>query len=177
MDSLDSKLPGYMVYGVVIACLGSFSNGWVIGSANVPGDATHNCANGSAHVASSAFPDCLPMDTSLWGFAVSSYCVGGLIGGLFGGAIQTKYGRKKAIIFNNIFWIIGGILIGVSVDSAMFIIRRIFCGLACGLGSLATPTYVGKVSTVKGHGTMGTCNQFAIVIGILLVSLIGLVVD
>jgi MFS family permease len=174
MDSLDSKLPGYMVYCVVIACLGSFSNGWVIGSANVPGEATHNCANGSAHVADSAFPDCIPMDTSLWGFAVSSYCVGGLIGGLFGGAIQTKYGRKKTIIFNNIFWIIGGILIGVSVDSAMFIIGRIFCGLACGLGSLATPTYVGEVSTVKGRGTMGTCNQFAIVIGILLASLIGL---
>jgi MFS family permease len=174
MDSLDLKLPGYMVYCVVISCLGSFSNGWVIGSANVPGEATHNCANGSAHVASSAFPDCLPMDTSLWGFAVSSFCVGGLVAGLAGGAIQTKFGRKKTIIFNNIFWIIGGLLIAVSVHPVMFIIGRILCGIACGLGSLATPTYVGEVSTVKARGTMGTCNQFAIVIGILLASLIGL---
>ncbi|KAG1075919.1 hypothetical protein G6F42_025568 [Rhizopus arrhizus] len=56
----------------------------------------------------------------------------------------------------------------------MFIIGRIFCGLSCGLGSLSTPTYVGEVSTIKARGTMGTCNQFAIVIGILLASVIGL---
>ncbi|CEP19631.1 hypothetical protein [Parasitella parasitica] len=174
MNSLDMKFPGYMVYCVVIACLGSFSNGWVIGSANVPGEVTHACANGAAHVANSAFPDCLPMNDALWGFAVASFCVGGLFGGLFGGHIQTKFGRKKTIIFNNIGWIIGAILIGASVSPAMFIIGRICCGISCGLGSLSTPTYVGEVSTVKGRGTMGTCNQFAIVIGILLASVIGL---
>jgi MFS family permease len=108
------------------------------------------------------------------GFAVASFCVGGLFGGLFGGAIQTKFGRKKTIIFNNIGWIIGAVLIGASVSPAMFIIGRICCGLSCGLGSLATPTYVGEVSTIKARGTMGTCNQFAIVIGILLASVIGL---
>ncbi|KAL7317289.1 Bifunctional purine biosynthesis protein PurH [Mucor circinelloides] len=174
MDSTELKMPGYMVYCVIISCLGSFSNGWVIGSANVPGEVTHACENGAAHVASKAFPDCLPMNNALWGFAVASFCVGGLIGGLFGGAIQTKFGRKKTIIFNNIGWIIGALLIGVAVNPAMFIIGRIFCGLSCGLGSLSTPTYVGEVSTIKARGTMGTCNQFAIVIGILLASVIGL---
>lgn len=174
MDSLDLKLPGYMVYCVFIACLGSFSNGWVIGSANVPGEVTHACANGMSHVANSAFPDCLPMNDALWGFAVSSFCVGGLIGGIFGGTIQTKFGRKKTIIFNNIGWVIGAILIGASVSPGMFIVGRICCGLSCGLGSLTTPTYVGEISTIKGRGTMGACNQFAVVIGILLASIIGL---
>ncbi|KAI9481343.1 MAG: major facilitator superfamily domain-containing protein [Benjaminiella poitrasii] len=174
MESLDLKMPKYMVYCVVVACLGSFSNGWVIGSANVPGEVTHACENGSAHVSSGAFPDCLPMNTSLWGFAVSAFCVGGLIGGLFGGNIQTKFGRKKTIIFNNLGWILGGLLQGVAVNPAMFIVGRILCGLSCGLGSLATPTYVGEISTIKARGTMGTCNQFAIVIGILLASVVGL---
>ncbi|KAI9468909.1 MAG: major facilitator superfamily domain-containing protein, partial [Benjaminiella poitrasii] len=174
MESLDLKMPKYMVYCVVVACLGSFSNGWVIGSANVPGEVTHACENGSAHVSSGAFPDCLPMNTSLWGFAVSAFCVGGLIGGLFGGSIQTKFGRKKTIIFNNLGWILGGLLQGVAVNPAMFIVGRILCGLSCGLGSLATPTYVGEISTIKARGTMGTCNQFAIVIGILLASVVGL---
>ncbi|KAL9542036.1 hypothetical protein MBANPS3_008816 [Mucor bainieri] len=165
VDSLDLKMP---------ACLGSFSNGWVIGSANIPGEVTHACENGAAHVANAAFPDCLPMSTSLWGFAVASFCIGGLLGGLFGGMIQTKYGRKKTIIFNNMGWIVGGILIAVSVSPAMFIIGRVFCGLSCGLGSLVTPTYVGEISTIKARGAMGTGNQFFIVIGILLASVIGL---
>jgi MFS family permease len=174
MDSVDLQSPGYMVYCVIIACLGSLSNGWVIGSANVPGEVTHACKNGAEYIASKIFPDCLPMDNALWGFAVASFCLGGLIGGLFGGTIQTKFGRKKTIIFNNIGWIIGAILISVSVSTAMFITGRLFCGISCGLGSLVIPTYVGEISTIKARGTMGTCNQFAIVIGILLASVVGL---
>ncbi|KAI8380707.1 major facilitator superfamily domain-containing protein [Blakeslea trispora] len=163
-----------MVYCVLISCLGSFSNGWVIGSPNVPGEVTHNCPNGSKHVYSSAWPDCLPMDNGLWGFAVASFCVGGLIGGLTAGTLQTRIGRKKAIMLNNIGYIAGGFLIAVSVHESMFIVGRILCGLGCGMGSLSIPTYIGEVSTIKGRGAMGTCNQFFIVIGILLSSVIGL---
>ncbi|KAG0171244.1 hypothetical protein DFQ30_001274 [Apophysomyces sp. BC1015] len=120
--------------------------------------------------------------TKLWlfnhilsrGFAVASFCVGGLIGGLMGGQVQTKLGRKKAIILNTSGWIIGGILVGLSVNTAMFVIGRIFCGLACGLGSLAIPTYIGEISTIRARGEMGTCHQFFIVIGILLSSVVGL---
>jgi MFS family permease len=148
------------------------SNGWVVGFPNVPGEVTHNCENGCAHVASGAFPDCLPMNTALLGFAVSSFYVGSLFGGLFWGAIQTKLDRKKTIIFNNVGWIIGAILIAVSVSPAMFIIDRVFYRISCGLGYPST--YVGEISTIKSRGTMGTCNQLAIVIGIFLASHIGL---
>ncbi|KAI9362404.1 major facilitator superfamily domain-containing protein [Pilaira anomala] len=174
MDSHTIKYPKYMVYCVFVACLGSFSNGWVIGSPNVPGEVTHNCPNGNARIYNNVFPDCLPMDTALWGFAVASFCVGGLIGGLTGGAIQTKLGRKRAIILNNLGYISGGVLIGCSINEAMFIVGRILCGIACGLGSLSIPTYIGEVSTISARGAMGTCNQFFIVIGILLSSVIGL---
>lgn len=174
MDSLEAKFPKYMIYCVFVACLGSFSNGWVIGSPNVPGEITHNCPNGNARIYNKTFPDCLPMDNALWGFAVASFCVGGLIGGLSGGAIQTRIGRKKAIIVNNLGYIAGGILIGCSVNEAMFIIGRILCGIGCGLGSLSIPTYIGEVSTINSRGAMGTCNQFFIVVGILLSSIIGL---
>ena len=66
MDSYSAKFPKFMVYCVFVACLGSFSNGWVIGSPNVPGEITHNCPNGNAHIFSKVFPDCLPMDNALW---------------------------------------------------------------------------------------------------------------
>ncbi|KAF7731831.1 hypothetical protein EC973_008346 [Apophysomyces ossiformis] len=174
MDSVELKTPGYMLYCVLIACLGSFSNGWVIGSPNVPGEITHNCPTGNAHLANPKFPDCLPMDNALWGFAVASFCVGGLVGGLVGGPIQTKVGRKRAIILNTSGWIVGGILGGLAVNTAMFVVGRIFCGLACGLGSLAIPTYIGEISTIRSRGAMGTCHQFFIVIGILLSSVVGL---
>ncbi|KAI8879650.1 general substrate transporter [Backusella circina FSU 941] len=174
MNSLEAKFPKYMVYCVLIACLEAFCNGWVIGSPNVPGTVTHICENGMKHVSSKGLPDCLPMNTALWGFAVSSFCVGGLIASLFAGAFQDRVGRKLAIIVNTSGFIIGSLLCSVSVHQAMFIIGRILCGFSCGLGSLTVPTYIGEVSTIKARGTMGSCNQFLIVIGILLSSVIGL---
>jgi MFS family permease len=75
---------------------------------------------------------------------------------------------------NNAGFIIGSLLCAVAVHQAMFIIGRILCGLSCGLGSLVVPTYIGEVSTIKGRGTMGSFNQFLVVIGILLSSIIGL---
>lgn len=66
MDSLDLKLPKYMVFCVLTACLEAFSNGYATGATNVPGSVTHDCEYGSAHVHSKGLPDCLPMDTALW---------------------------------------------------------------------------------------------------------------
>ncbi|KAI9478625.1 MAG: major facilitator superfamily domain-containing protein [Benjaminiella poitrasii] len=174
MDSRELNLPPYMLYCGLIAGVGAFSNGWTIGSPNVPGDVTHNCPTGGAHTVNPAFPDCLPMDTSLWGFAVASFCVGGLFGSAVGGSIQTRLGRRLTIIVNNVGFIVGAILIGCSVHTAMFIIGRICCGLSCGLGSLVIPTYLGEISTRKGRGLMGFLNQFFVVTGILLSSVIGL---
>ncbi|KAI7883749.1 general substrate transporter [Lichtheimia hyalospora FSU 10163] len=163
-----------MFYCVLVAAIGSFCNGWVIGSPNVPGDITHNCPNGNAHINDPRMPDCLPMNTTLWGFAVSSFCVGGLVAGLAGGYIQTYLGRKKAIAVNTFGWIVGGILMGAAVHEGMFIVGRLIAGLSCGLGSVCIPTYIGEISTIKARGAMGTCHQFFIVIGILLASVIGL---
>ena len=66
MDSRQLRMPGYMLYCVFVATLGSFTNGWTIGSPNVPGEITHNCPNGNAHIKDARLPDCLPMDTTLW---------------------------------------------------------------------------------------------------------------
>ncbi|KAL9549290.1 hypothetical protein MBANPS3_005284 [Mucor bainieri] len=163
MQSIDLKLPRYMVYCVTVSSIGSFCNGWVIGSANVPGEVTHACSNGASNVASTIFPDCLLMNEALWGFAVASFCVGGIFGGLSGGALQSRFGRKYAIIYNTIGWIIGAVLIGASVNPAMFIVGRIFCGVSCGIGSLCTPVYISEVSTSRFRGAMSACLPLAYV--------------
>lgn len=173
-SSLDLVYPKYMLFCVVVASLNFFCIGWVTGSANLPGAITHSCKNGIAHIESPIFPDCLPMGEALWGFAVASFCVGALLGGLSGGYIQTKLGRRKTIFFNSFGYIVGGILIGCSTSSAMFIMGRIICGLSCGLGSLTVPIYVGEISTVKSRGVMGTINQLMACAGVVISCIVGL---
>ena len=66
MDSRQVKTPMYMLYCVLVACIGSFCSGWTIGCSNLPGQVTHACNGGDQHIANPALPDCLPMSTSLW---------------------------------------------------------------------------------------------------------------
>ncbi|CEP11377.1 hypothetical protein [Parasitella parasitica] len=174
VSSLDLTYPKYMVFCGVVASLNFFCIGWVTSSGNLPGSITHACENGIAHIENSMFPDCLPMGDDLWGFAVASFCIGALIGSLSGGFCQTKLGRRKAIFFNSFGYIVGGILIGCSTSSAMFIVGRVICGLSCGLGSLSVPVYIGEISTVKSRGVMGTLNQLMCCAGIVLSCLVGL---
>lgn len=169
ISSYDLKLPKYMVFCVITSSLGFFCNGWVIGSANLPGKVTHIC-----QPSQSIFPACLSMNDALWGFAVASFCIGGLIASLSGGYIQNKYGRKKVITYNTLGYIFGGILISCATSSAMFIVGRIMCGYSCGLGSLAIPIYIGEISTIKSRGTMGAVTQGMITIGIFVSSVVGL---
>lgn len=173
-SSLNLVYPKYMLFCVVVASLNFFCIGWVTGSSNLPGTITHACENGIAHAQTPLLPDCLPMNDAWWGFAVSSFCVGALIGGLSGGYIQTKFGRRKTIFYNSFGYTIGGILIGCSTSPSMFVVGRIICGLSCGLGSLTVPIYVGEISTVKSRGVMGTINQIMTSTGILLSCIIGL---
>ena len=49
----------------------------------------------------------------------------------------------------------------------MLFIGRIFCGIACGITTIAAPTYVSEVSSPKIRGTLGSCFQLMVTIGVL----------
>lgn len=174
VPSFDLYLPKYTLFCVTVSSLGFLCNGWITSSPNLPGKITHACENGLSHVLSSLFPDCLPMSDALWGFAVASFCVGGLVGSLTGGFLQTKFGRKKTITFNSLGFIIGSILISCATSTAMFIVGRSIVGYSCGLSSLTIPIYIGEISTIKTRGMMGALNQGMIAAGILIANLLGL---
>ncbi|KAF9093107.1 hypothetical protein BGX29_010080 [Mortierella sp. GBA35] len=175
MDSREVGFPGYMVYCGLVASLTSLSIGYVIGSPNVPETAIRgqdgNCDPNAPH---GAFPECFEFSDLLWGFAVGSFCLGALVGGLCGGTVQNIFGRKKTMFISNIFFIVGALLLGLTAHQAQFIVGRIVIGFACGLGGVVAPTYLGEISSIKGRGTMGTMYQLLIVIGILISNLIGL---
>ncbi|KAG0338055.1 hypothetical protein BG004_007382 [Podila humilis] len=162
-----------MVYCGLMASLTSLCIGYVIGSPNVPeadirGKGVDDCNTDGG------FPECFHFDDLLWGFAVGSFCLGALAGGLIGGTVQNVYGRLRTMFISNIFFILGALLLGLTGHQAQFIVGRIIIGFACGLGGVVAPTYVGEISTIKGRGTMGTMFQLLIVCGILISNLIGL---
>ncbi|KAF8933826.1 hypothetical protein BGZ47_010687 [Haplosporangium gracile] len=175
MDSREVGFPGYMIYCGLMASVTSLSIGYVIGSPNVPETAIRgkdgHCDPAAPH---SGFPGCFEFADLLWGFAVGSFCLGAMVGGLSGGTVQNIFGRKKTMFISNIFFIVGAILLGLTYHQAQFIVGRIIIGFACGLGGVVAPTYLGEISSIRSRGTMGAMYQLLIVVGILISNLIGL---
>ncbi|CAG8781720.1 8741_t:CDS:2, partial [Dentiscutata erythropus] len=197
-QSLDSKaasFPSYCLFVAFVAVLASLENGWNLGVTNIPENeplsrdinsmekngilqeqTIRNCTSEHPRVKSN-LPDCLPMNNFLWGFATGSYALGGLLGGLLAGHFQTLYGRRNTLVFNTITWIFGGLLLGTALHPLMFVAGRILTGIGSGIGSVAAPTYIGEIATIKSRGAIGTIYQLFIVIGILITQLLGLVLS
>lgn len=164
----------YMVFCCLNFSMGCFCSGWITGSANIPGKITHACDNGDSHVTSNAFPDCLPMNDALWGFAVASYCIGALLGAASGGYVRTRFGSIKTTTVNSLGYIFGGILTGCATNPAMFIIGRIIAGYACGITSIDSCIYVSEIAPPPVRGALSIVYQLLTVFSMLLASVIGL---
>lgn len=108
---------------------------------------------------------------------MSAFLVGGMIGGLSGGWLANKVGRKRGLLYAQALSLSGAILSGCSKPAAsyeMLIIGRLLIGIACGFFTGLVPLYITEVAPVHLRGGMGTFNQLAVTTGIFLSMILGL---
>ena len=115
------------------------------------------------------------------GFLVSSALIGCIIGGLAGGVVSVKLGRKKGLILAAVLFLISAIgsaipemffrPIGQADHTFMyhFIVYRIIGGIGVGLASMLSPMYIAEMSPANMRGKLVSWNQFAIIFGMLVV--------
>lgn len=124
---------------------------------------------------------------SLLGFCVASALIGCIIGGVLGGPLSARFGRKKTLLVAAVLFFLSALgsafpEIGhraVGTDSGVpyylsgylseFVIYRIVGGIGVGLASMVSPMYIAEITPAKIRGRMVACNQFAIILGQLLV--------
>ena len=117
----------------------------------------------------------------LHGFTASSALIGCIIGGAISGVLASSLGRKKSLLIAGVlffvsavgsWWPESGILPygepSVSLLVA-FNIYRIIGGVGVGLASALCPMYIAEISPANIRGTLVSCNQFAIIFGMLVV--------
>lgn len=110
------------------------------------------------------FPD---HSTLIWSLAVSAFAIGGPAGSIVGGYWANTKGRKGAMDINNWIFLLGGIIMTCAQDMYWLIVARLLIGFASGVAMVVVPVYLGEIAPPTLRGTLGTCTQFAIVIGIL----------
>lgn len=115
------------------------------------------------------------------GLVVSSALIGCVIGGISGGFISRKLGRKKGLILAAILFLFSAI--GSSMPEMflkpigeadhtfiyIFIFYRVIGGIGVGLASMLSPLYIAEIAPAKNRGKLVSLNQFAIIFGMLIV--------
>ncbi|ORY04218.1 monosaccharide transporter [Basidiobolus meristosporus CBS 931.73] len=164
LDSREQRASGYVLFCAFTAILGGFNAGYNAGVPNISQGTIINCVPNSN--SASYFPDCLPMTPWTWGFVVGIFAIGGLIGSTLAGSLTAQYGRKKTLFWNNILFLIGGLMLSMSTSIPIFTIGRVLVGVASGVVGVAVPAYLAEISTEKLRGSLGIGLELSQMLGI-----------
>jgi SP family xylose:H+ symportor-like MFS transporter len=175
-----SRLNPYVVLLTLIATLGGLLFGYDTAVINGAVDSL------KAYFIDPRFPDLANAAqanaaNSLLGFVVSSALIGCIIGGLIGGWVSTRVGRKRGLVIAALFFFISAL--GASAPEfpfapighggpgymANFVFYRILGGIGVGLASMLSPMYIAEIAPPKIRGNLVAWNQFAIIFGMMVI--------
>jgi MFS transporter, SP family, xylose:H+ symportor len=118
---------------------------------------------------------------SLLGFLVSSALIGCVLGGMIGGVVSTRLGRRGGLILAAVLLLISAIGSAVpefpfapvgqggEVWMWAFVFYRILGGVGVGLASMLSPMYIAEIAPAKVRGNLVAWNQLAIIFGMLVI--------
>ncbi len=120
--------------------------------------------------------------TAGWhGFTASSALLGCVIGGAISGFMASRLGRKRSLIAAALMFFISAVgswgpesgILPYGEPSmtllVVFNLYRVLGGVGVGLASAVCPMYIAEISPARIRGTLVSCNQFAIIFGMLVV--------
>jgi SP family xylose:H+ symportor-like MFS transporter len=118
---------------------------------------------------------------TLWGVVTSSALIGCVIGGIAGGWVSTRIGRKRGMVVAAVLFLVSAAgaaapefpfaPIGHGGPGYMwnFVFYRILSGVGVGLASMLSPMYIAEIAPARIRGNLVAWNQFAIIFGMLVI--------
>ncbi|MDR2844314.1 MAG: D-xylose transporter XylE [Candidatus Symbiothrix sp.] len=117
----------------------------------------------------------------LHGITSSSALIGCVIGGAISGLFASRFGRRDSLRFASVLFFLSALgsfhpeflFFSKGVPSwdllVAFNLYRILGGIGVGLASAIVPMYIAEIAPSNIRGTLVSCNQFAIIFGMLVV--------
>jgi MFS family permease len=103
----------------------------------------------------------------------SSLAAGSVIGAIMAGPISDKYGRRDAIAFACLWWLVGTAVQVSTHGTGQLIAGRIINGVCVGITSSQVPVYLAEIAQKDVRGSIVVIQQLAIEFGILVMYFIG----
>ncbi|XP_046674770.1 glucose transporter type 1 isoform X4 [Homalodisca vitripennis] len=173
---LEQGLTFFLSYTILASMLGMLQFGYNTGVINAP---EVNIENFMKDVYKDRYGEDIQDDSVqlLYSLAVSIFAIGGMLGGFSGGVIANKFGRKGGLLLNNVLGIGGACLMGftkIMHSYELLFLGRFIIGVNCGLNTSLVPMYISEIAPLNLRGGLGTVNQLAVTIGLLISQVLGI---
>ncbi|XP_043288937.1 glucose transporter type 1 isoform X3 [Venturia canescens] len=173
---LEQGLTFFLSYAILAAVLGMLQFGYNTGVINAP---QGNIENFMKDVYKDRYGEDLSDKAvqKLYSVAVSIFAIGGMVGGFSGGIIANRFGRKGGLLLNNVLGIVGACLMGctkIAQSYEMLFFGRFVIGVNCGLNTSLVPMYISEIAPLNLRGGLGTVNQLAVTVGLLVSQVLGI---
>ena len=103
--------------------------------------------------------------------AVSATPIGAIVGGLLGGSMSDRYGRRAGMQITDVFCIIGAASMSAATPgmyATLFFVGRFFVGMAAAAAVAISNIYIAELSPISRRGSLCAINELAVCIGCLL---------
>lgn len=115
--------------------------------------------------------------TLIWTVIVSAFPLGGLFGALLAGPLAVRFGRKGALLLNNVFLFTSAVFAVTSRAARSFemiILARLLVGINAGVSMNVQPMYFGESAPKNLRGAITFSSAVFTAFGIMLGQVIGL---
>ena len=106
--------------------------------------------------------------------ATSLLVIGAWIGCLIGSIPCEIIGRRKTLLLNCFFYIIGGIIEGISNKNCLYI-GKLLTGIGTGISSVLCPLLLSEISSIDTRGFITTLHQVNVTIAIFFADIMGFI--
>lgn len=109
---------------------------------------------------------------------VSMAKVGAVLGTLIGATLMKFYGRRQALIWDVVFFLLGPILmIAYPSGAALLVVGRFVVGLGIGLSAVVSPAYLGEISPSAYRGRIVGLYELMLCLGVLSAAVVNGLID
>jgi sugar porter (SP) family MFS transporter len=108
------------------------------------------------------------MSDAMTGQVVAGALYGTIIGAIFGGMPAQYLGRKKALFYIGLIFLISAVGSALAPDAWALMFFRFIGGLSVGASSVVAPMYIAEISPTEKRGQLTALFQFNLVLGIMI---------
>jgi len=125
-------------------------------------------ATGSLNNLEAVVPASLPgtLETWQWALINSFFSIGGLIGSYGCVAPLAYLGRKKTLLWANLFVFLSSALMFFGEVWWVLLLGRVSIGVVAGVAQMVAGSYMTEIAPIGIRGSVGVCSQVGIVCGI-----------